>query len=117
VKLRAEKGINLPDSPLPIAALTDEDRTNLGFVADHADLVGLSFVRGPADVTALHEALGQRTIGIVLKIETRAGFENLPRILLEAMRRPPVAAGSCTSRPGRSYASRARARTDAAAPS
>jgi pyruvate kinase len=91
VKLRAEKGINLPDSPLPIAALTDEDRAHLGFVADHADLVGLSFVRGPADVTALHEALGQRTISIVLKIETRAGFENLPRILLEAMRRPPVA--------------------------
>jgi pyruvate kinase len=91
VKLRAEKGINLPDSPLPIAALTDEDRAHLGFVADHADLVGLSFVRGPADVTALHEALGQRTIGIVLKIETRAGFENLPRILLEAMRRPPAA--------------------------
>lgn len=91
VKLRAEKGINLPDSPLPIAALTDEDRAQLGFVAAHADLVGLSFVRGPADVTALHEALGRKPIGIVLKIETRAGFENLPRILLEAMRRPPVA--------------------------
>jgi pyruvate kinase len=91
VRLRAEKGINLPDSPLPIGALTDEDRANLAFVAEHADLVGLSFVRDPADVAALHEALGQRPIGIVLKIETRAGFENLPRILLEAMRRPPVA--------------------------
>jgi pyruvate kinase len=91
VKLRAGKGINLPDSPLPITALTDEDRAHLAFVADHADLVGLSFVRDPEDVAALHEALGGRNIGIVLKIETRAGFENLPRILLEAMRRPPIA--------------------------
>jgi len=91
VKLRAEKGINLPDSHLSIGALTDEDRTNLAFVAGHADLVGLSFVRSPADVAALHAVLGQTPIGIVLKIETRAGFENLPRILLEAMRRPPVA--------------------------
>ena len=91
VKLRSEKGINLPDSALPVAALTDVDRAQLDFVAEHADLVGLSFVRGPTDVTALHAALGGRPIGIVLKIETRAGFENLPRILLEAMRRPPVA--------------------------
>jgi pyruvate kinase len=91
VRLRAEKGINLPDSPLPIGALTDDDRSHLDFVADHADLVGLSFVRSPADVIALHEALGQRSLGIVLKIETKTGFEHLPRILLEAMRRPPVA--------------------------
>lgn len=91
VRLRAEKGINLPDSTLPIAALTAEDREALAFVADHADLVGLSFVRSPEDVAALHAALGEREIGIVLKIETKAGFERLPRILLEAMRRPPVA--------------------------
>jgi len=91
VRLRAEKGINLPDSPLPIGALTVEDHAALAFVAEHADLVGLSFVRAPEDVAALHAALGERQIGIVLKIETRAGFERLPRILLEAMRRPPVA--------------------------
>ena len=90
-KLRAEKGINLPDSVLPISALTAQDRDALAFVAQHADLVGLSFVRAPEDVDALHRALGQRVLGIVLKIETKAGFENLPRILLAAMRRPPVA--------------------------
>lgn len=94
VKLRAEKGINLPDSELPVSALTDEDRAHLAFVAEHADLVGLSFVRSPADVAVLHDALdalGRRDIGIVLKIETKAGFESLPRILLQAMRRPPIA--------------------------
>jgi pyruvate kinase len=73
VNLRPEKGINLPDSELPIAALTAEDRGRLDFVAAHADLVGLSFVRSPADVTALHDALGDRVLGIVLKIETGPG--------------------------------------------
>jgi len=95
-KLRAGKGINLPDSELPIAALTPEDRTHLTFVARHADLVGMSFVRSPADVRALHAALAAYprgdALGVVLKIETQAGFANLPAILLEAMRRPPVAA-------------------------
>ncbi|HXJ34796.1 MAG TPA: pyruvate kinase [Candidatus Eisenbacteria bacterium] len=94
-KLRAEKGINLPDSPMPVPALGADDCEHLRFVARHADLVGLSFVRTPADVHALHEALDtllpRRDLGIVLKIETKAGFENLPHILLEAMRRPPLA--------------------------
>jgi pyruvate kinase len=94
VKLRAEKGINLPDSELPVDSLTAVDRGHLRFIARHADMVGLSFVRRPEDVRALHQALdalGGRRIGVMLKIETRAGFEALPRILLEAMRRPPVA--------------------------
>jgi pyruvate kinase len=94
VKLRADKGINLPDSALPVAALSADDREHLAFVARHADLVGLSFVRTPRDVHVLHEALdalSRQNVGIVLKIETKAGFENLPRILLEAMRRPPLA--------------------------
>mgnify|MGYP002065187944 CR=1 FL=1 len=58
-------------------------------VAEHADLVGLSFVNGPADVRQLREELerlGRRDIGVVLKIETRRGIENLPDILLEALR-------------------------------
>ena len=91
VKLRAGRGINLPDSELPVTALTDEDRAHLAFVERHADLIGLSFVRRPEDVTMLQEALTSPHIGIVLKIETKAGFDNLPQILLAAMRRPPLA--------------------------
>jgi pyruvate kinase len=94
VKLRAEKGINFPDSQLAVPSLGAEDTEHLAFVARHADLVGLSFVRSPEDVRTLHatlDALGRPNIGIVLKIETKAGFENLPNILLESMRRPPLA--------------------------
>jgi pyruvate kinase len=88
-RLRAEKGINLPDTLTTIPSLTEEDRRALAFVVAHADAVGLSFVRTPDDVRLLHEELnrlGRSDIGVVLKIETRAGFENLPRLLLEGLR-------------------------------
>jgi pyruvate kinase len=93
-KLRGEKGINLPDTDIDVAGLSKDDTDALRFAASHADAVGLSFVRRARDVRELHERLGrlrQRTIGIVLKIETRAGFENLPEVLLESLVRPPVA--------------------------
>ena len=92
-RLGADKGINLPESALHLPALTDEDRRNLPFVVSHADLVGLSFVHEAHDVLALQtelERLGAPHLGVVLKIETRSGFEQLPRILLTALRLPRV---------------------------
>jgi pyruvate kinase len=93
VQLHAEKGINLPDTPMSVPSMTKEDRAALRFVAKHADAVSLSFVRGPHDVRALHrelDRLGRSAVGVVLKIETRPGFESLPRLLLEGLRRPPL---------------------------
>lgn len=91
-KLRAEKGINFPDTKLTMPSLTAKDLQDLDFMVKHADVVGLSFVRFPVDVNALEEQLrrlGALNIGVVLKIETRQGFENLPRLLLSSMRTPP----------------------------
>jgi pyruvate kinase len=90
-KLGADKGINLPDSHLHLAAMTDKDRADLSFVANHADMVALSFVNTVEDVRALRELLaplGDRQPAIVLKIETKRGFENLPAMLLEALKAP-----------------------------
>ncbi len=92
-KLRADKGINLPDTHLHLPSLTEEDRTNLHFIAQYADIVGYSFVRTPADVAHLQETLtelGRQDMGIILKVETKEAFENLPRMLLTAMRSPKV---------------------------
>lgn len=92
-KLRPGKGINLPETDLPIPALTEKDRANLDVLAPHIDIVGLSFVRNPQDLLDLHAALAERHanhLGTVLKIETRQGFEQLPLIMLTAMRLPPV---------------------------
>jgi pyruvate kinase len=90
-RLAADKGINLPDTRLDLPALTDKDIEDLDFVARHADLVGLSFVQSAADVRALHArlvALGAPQVGVVLKIETKRGFEHLPEMLLAAMACP-----------------------------
>lgn len=91
LRLRADKGINLPATRLRIAALTPKDVEDLPFVAQHADIVGLSFASSVADVEALQRhlaELGGRQPAIVLKIETRQGFEALPEMLLAALRAP-----------------------------
>lgn len=90
-KLRPDKGINLPESNLSLHALTEQDLKDLDFVARHADVVELSFANRAEDVEMLQTHL-TRLDGcqpaIVLKIETRQGFENLPDMLLTAMRSP-----------------------------
>jgi pyruvate kinase len=93
IALRADKGVNLPDTQLPFPALTEQDLEDLDFVVDYADVVGLSFVRGRDDVELLHHHLDRRgasALGVVLKIETQQGFQRLPEILLTALRRPGV---------------------------
>lgn len=92
-KLRAEKGINFPDTELGLAALTDKDLADLREVVQFADIVALSFVRSPQDVLQLGERLSElddRHVGILLKIENAAAFRNLPRILLTSLHMPPV---------------------------
>ena len=88
-KLGADKGINVPDTHLPISAITDKDVADLAAVVELADMVEMSFVRKPEDIEHLLDKLnrlGDNQLGIVLKIETRQGFENLPQLLLTAMR-------------------------------
>lgn len=90
-KLGADKGVNLPDSTLRLPALTDKDKEDLRFINGRADLVGYSFVRSEEDVRALQSHLVEvsaREIGVVLKIETRRAFEQLPALLIAAMHSP-----------------------------
>ncbi len=87
-KLRAEKGINLPDTPLRMPALSPVDRRTLADAREWADIVQLSFTRSAADVRDLLDALAgadATALGVIVKIETPAGFQALPEILLEIM--------------------------------
>jgi pyruvate kinase len=87
-KLASEKGINVPDTDLPLAALTDEDRRDLETVVRLADMVGMSFVQRPEDIRALRaelERLGASGIGLVLKIETTHAFAAMPALLQAEM--------------------------------
>jgi len=90
-KLRADKGINLPDTKLQLPALTPKDIEDLKSVVALADMVGYSFVRSPANVDALEShlfRLGGQHLGVILKIETRNAFERLPELLLASMLSP-----------------------------
>jgi len=91
-KLKADKGINLPESDLKVSGLTEKDKKDLEFVAVNADTVNLSFVNDENDVQQLMDELSKHfsTIGVILKIETQKGFKNLPRILLRAMQTFPI---------------------------
>jgi pyruvate kinase len=92
-KLGAEKGINVPESRLHLSSLTNEDLAALPFVVKNADIVSYSFVRKEADVLDLQSRLaklGGEKLGLILKIETREGFDQLPRLLLAAMRRGAI---------------------------
>ena len=92
-RLGADKGINLPDTSIGLPAITPKDLEDLEFVVRHADLVGMSFVRHERDILQLQarlRELGGSHLGIVLKIETRQGFERLPSLMLAAMRQHPV---------------------------
>lgn len=90
-RLGADKGINVPDTYLPISAVTSKDIADLSVVAELADMVEMSFVREPSDVEKLLnevDRLGAQDLGIILKIENRQAFEHLPQLLLTVMRRP-----------------------------
>ncbi len=91
--LRANRGINFPGSDIRLPGLTDQDKVNLAFAAENADAVSLSFVREPEDIKLLQQALlpyPDRKLGVVIKIETKRGFENLPWLLLTAMQSYPA---------------------------
>ncbi len=91
-KLKADKGINLPNSVLGVKGLTKKDKKDLKFVALHADVVNFSFVNNKKDVEELISELNnlKAALGIILKIETKEGYRNLPGILLKAMENYPV---------------------------
>jgi pyruvate kinase len=91
--LGADKGINLPETDLGLPPLSPKDLEDLRFASRHADLVGFSFVHRDSDVRAVRQelrALGRPYLPLVLKMETREGFAELPGILLEALREPPA---------------------------
>ncbi|PCE64708.1 pyruvate kinase [Sediminicola luteus] len=94
VKLKTDKGINFPDTDLPLVGLTKKDRQDLDFITDHAHVINFSFVNSAQDVKELQQILREKgvlqNIGVVLKIETKTAFNNLGDILLEAMKMKKV---------------------------
>jgi len=88
--LHERKGINLPNTPLPIPSLTDKDRVDLEWaMGQNVDYIALSFVRKAEDcreVKDLIKEMNKREMGralLVAKIEKAEAIENLDAIVAE----------------------------------
>ena len=78
------KGVNVPDVVLPLAALTDKDRSDLEFACTlGADWIALSFVQRPEDVIEARNLVKGRA-AIMVKIEKPAAVAALDEILMVA---------------------------------
>ena len=75
------KGLNVPDVIIPLAALTPKDRTDLAFALDQqVDWIALSFVQRPEDVAEARRLIAGRA-ALLAKIEKPAAIERLDSIL------------------------------------
>ncbi len=91
--IKPDKGLNFPDTPLDLPALSAKDLADLDFVVDHADMVGFSFVETGDDMRTLMaelDARGATGMPIIAKIETRRAVDNLPGIMLAALGHRPL---------------------------
>ena len=75
------KGVNLPDTIIPIPALTEKDRADLEAAADAGvDWIALSFVQRPDDVAEAKKLVAGRA-GVMAKIEKPAALTCLHEIM------------------------------------
>jgi pyruvate kinase len=80
-------GVNVPETSLSLARISEANREDLRFAAEHdVDYVAVSFVRSAGDVLEVRRALEQlgAEIPIIAKIENREGVANLDGIVAEA---------------------------------
>jgi len=95
VKLKPEKGLNLPDTALGLSPLTAKDETDLKAVIALADMIGYSFVSRASDLDLLEEALDrlpprETRLGLIAKIELPDAVRNLPALIARAAGRRPL---------------------------
>ncbi|OYY78808.1 MAG: pyruvate kinase [Sphingomonas sp. 28-62-20] len=79
--LSNNKGLNVPDVVVPMAALTDKDRSDLAFALDQkVDWIALSFVQRPEDL-AEARLLIQGRAALLAKIEKPSAIDRLEEIV------------------------------------
>jgi pyruvate kinase len=81
------KGVNLPDTPLALEAMTPENRDDLHFAIEHdVTYIAASFVRNAVDVAEIRKVLAEHgaRIPIIAKIENKEGVRNLEEIVAAA---------------------------------
>ncbi|WP_017741796.1 pyruvate kinase [Scytonema hofmannii] len=82
--ISSKKGVNLPETRLPVTSITEKDLGDLRFgIQSGVDLVAVSFVRSPEDLEPAQRMIeGANTnIRIIAKIERREAVENIDKII------------------------------------
>jgi pyruvate kinase len=82
--LSDRKGLNVPDVVVPMAAMTEKDRSDLAFALEQGvDWIALSFVQRPEDLDEARAMIGGRA-SLLAKIEKPAALERLEEIVAMA---------------------------------
>jgi pyruvate kinase len=76
-----KKGVSLPDTTLPVGALTDKDRADLdACLVEDIDWIALSFVQRPEDVAEVKKVAAGRA-AVMSKLEKPQAIERLDEII------------------------------------
>ncbi|WP_293760589.1 pyruvate kinase [uncultured Aquitalea sp.] len=79
-ELSDRKGFNLPQTLLPLSAITEKDRKDVAFaLSEGTEWIALSFVQTAEDVRELRSLIGN-SVGIVVKIEKPSAVDQLEAI-------------------------------------
>lgn len=81
-KISDRKGVSLPDTLLPVGALTEKDRADLDAVlaTGSVDWVALSFIQRPEDLAEVRKVARGR-VGLMSKIEKPQAIERIDEII------------------------------------
>ncbi len=82
--LGENKGINLPNAPVTLPALSDKDIEILNIAAElDVDFIALSFVRTPADMRSVRQRLKRcgKSIPVIAKIEKPMALQHIDAII------------------------------------
>ncbi len=80
-RLSSRKGVSLPDTVIPVSAMTEKDRADAEVAADLAvDWIALSFVQRPDDMAELRKIARGRSL-VLAKIEKPQAVARLEEII------------------------------------
>ena len=79
--LSARKGVNLPNTPLPISAITEKDKKDLQFALKlGVDWIGMSFVQSAEDVKQAKKLIKNKAL-LISKLEKPSAIDELEEII------------------------------------
>ena len=86
-ELGEQKGVNIPDIPVRLPALTEKDKEDILFAIENDfDFIAASFVRDASCIEEIRRILSEKNskIKIIAKIESQEGVKNFHEIVVAA---------------------------------